>query len=687
MRSMYRIILLVCIGLLPIHSFITAQQEVLLSSISLQLEELVDDYVKESFLKHRFPREVDDLRLLFGPKAVDSLSVYNDQAEILAELKVIRNDHGLKLQSSYANNFAGSLLEDDGIFYQWRTFAGLDWDLLNNGLIAQKERALQKKLEYEAELASQNEKIKDFSYRKSFDFIIYTFNKQKIDIIQNRLNILTGLLSVIRSMYYLRYNHWEDVLDIMSKKSETEMFLKTYQTYLQSVHLDSQLISQDISTLPVFDILYTEIAKQGCDTVTSYMVYEKNIQALEHQFHWSKDVSLGAQVRYNYYNGGVAATYKSRDFVTAGLSFSIPIPFNQSAKKEWKEAKQQKIKTDFESYRDGLNNELLNHYHEYEYAHKQYINFFYKKEQLAVTINRSMRKRNLDDPDYSPMVVVDKLDELFSIDLELTDIQQKMYLKALKIFTLINAIDVLPFIDVKDYNLFVSQYKSDRLLFCSAADLRDYDTKFLIEFFRQNGIKEVTVEAGADSDTYLRYAALLDAATRNDLVVRFAIDPLLGTSTLAPDLNTEISLSLTPAIHFDLLAALSDPDNKNYTEIIETMDTYSRAFDISISVPAHIDQLLLKGMLPSVSRIHLVPGHSSQLVGIYQKFQAVTAGQSKSAINLVVRPQDFGSKLELDDFVDELAGQFQLSAVGLYSMKELIGLDKKTVGWYEERRF
>lgn len=684
---MYRLILVVQVSLLPLGHCFFAQQEELMSSISHQLEDLVNSYVKQSFLKHHFSRNVDDLQLLFGPKQVDSLQVFHDQAERSAAMKVIRGDHGLKLQSSYANNFTGSLLEDDGTFYQWRTYAGLDWDLMKGGVLARKQKLLQLQREYEAEQAAQNERIKDFSYRKSYDFIIYTFNKQKVEVIENRLNILSGLLSVIEKMYYLRYNHWEDVLDIMSKKSETELFLKNYLTYLRSVQLDSQLVNQEVSDLPVFDILFDEIVRQGCDTMTRHFILEKNLEALEHDFHWSKEINLSAQLRYNYYDGGLASSYNARDFLTAGLSLTIPIPFNQSARREWKEAKQQKLRTDFESYRNGLNNELLNHYYEYEYAHKQYLNFFYKKEQLAVTINRGIRKRNLDDPDYSPMQVVDKLDELFSVDLELIDIQQKMYLKALKVFSMVNAVDVTPFIDIKDYNQFVSQYKSRRILFCSADDLRLYEPPFLMEFFRQNGVTEVVVDAGADPSTYLRYAALLDAAVGSDLLVRFAVDPLGGSSQLAPDLQSEISLSLTPSLHFDLNAALKDRHNHYYDEIQETLVLYSKSFDISISVPAHTDPELIQALLPLISKVHLLPEHSEQVNSAFRNLRSMIPGLSNDYVYPGVRPQDFSTKLEFDDFIEEVIAELEVPAVVIDSMDELINLDRKTVGWHEERRF
>lgn len=683
---MYRALTLWAFALFIGYDSISAQQDDIMVSISYQLESMVDTYVKESFLKHKFARDVNDLRFLFGPKAVDSILLNSELEEMTAEMQVIRKDKGIDLQAGYLNNFAGSLFEDDGTFYQSRTTAGLNWDLFKGGLVAQKHQLAQKKIEYEVSLAEQGDKLNDLSYRKSFDLIIFTFNQEKLRIIQNRLDILAGLLEVVEKMYYLRYSHWEDVLDVMSKKAETEIFLNNYVNHLESIQIDSSLRDQKVASLPVFDLLFDAIEARGIDTLTRSLVLEKNLKALEHQFHWSNQVDVSAQLRYNYYNGGINSLYSARDFMAGGISFSVPLPFNQSSRKSWKAAKEKKIRSEYESYQQSLHNELLTHYYEYEYTHKQYVQYFYKKEQLAVGINRSIRQRRLEDPEYSPMAVVDKLDELFSVDLELIDIQQKMYLKALKIFAMINAQDVLPYIDVKDYNQLVRKYDSDRFLFCNAKDLLEYQTNFLIEFFIQNGIREVSVDAGANAETYLNYAALLDAAVGSDLTIRFSIDPLLGESTLVRDLDALTRLSLTPNIHLDLLATLAEaPDD--YTEIIATVTNLRKKFNISLSVPIDTESTFLKTLLSLVDHVYLVPENSSHLTKTYPALIASIGSAYVQKISPVIRPLDFETKMEMDHFLDQLVNQWQSELPGINSMDELIRLDKKIVGWHEEHRF
>jgi hypothetical protein len=240
---------------------------------------------------------------------------------------------------------------------------------------------------------------------------------------------------------------------------------------------------------------------------------------------------------------------------------------------------------------------------------------------------------------------------------------------------------------VKDYNEFVAQFTASRVLFCSGEDLKDFDTNFLIEFFKINGIEEVIVDGGQDATTYLRYAALLDGAVGSDLKVRFLVDPIKGSVSLAGDLASLIQLSLTPMIHFDLMSILKDPTNREYQEILETVDLYSGSYNISLSAPIITDTTLLQSLKPLISKLHLFSVDSEQLVGSSKNVARDRLRQYGQKLDLVVNPQDFGSKMEMDQFINQLSEDLQLTSIGISSMTNLIGLDKKTVGWHEERRF
>ncbi len=667
-------------------SHLNAQNDQLLSSVGTQLERLVDNYVKESFIASRFSQDVSDLPMLFRPSEIDSMSVLIKQTERHAEINMIRRDPGLHAQGSYMNNFAGSLLEDDGTFYQWRTNAGLGWNLIRDGVIAKRHKVRQKQLLWEAEKTIEDERLRNEAYRDLYAGILYAFNHKKVLVIRNRLDILIQLHEIVHKLFYLRFVQWEDVLDVMSSKTETELFLNNYLTYLDAVELDEDLKQSDVFELPVFDLVFENIEAQGLDTMAQFLSMQKRVEALDHQHHWSQEVSLRANLQYSYYQGGSSSVYDQRDFLSGGLSVGLPLSFQKKAKRGWKQAKVDLIKAEYKSYYDGVNNEVLNEYYEYQYALKQYVSFYYKKERLGVLIRRGIRKRNLEDPDYSPKFVVDKLDELFSVELELLDIQQKMYLNALKIFQLIDVIDVLPYIDIVDYNQFNNQFVGDRTIICTAEDLNELEVRYLFELLKYHGIKEVMVQIDSDLDLYLKYAGLLDMVQGTDMSVRLSFSFSKNLEKELGELVTILSMSLTPLIHFDFMQIKPDDLPQVVSQVENMLIADARALDLSVSLPGDMTVEQLALMDGNYSAINMDAGPIDNLHTLKRNIELL---RSRGVANVrpVLVPAEYSSRLEMDQYINEIMDVLEVKQVCISSVGALLKLEAETISWHEERRF
>ncbi len=663
------------------------QADDLLNVVEWQLEALVSQYVQTSMLSHDFSQDTSELRQLYTPLSSDSISWKQAESVYLANRKVIRNDKGLQLQSGVTHNFAGSVLEDDGSFYDWRSQLGLDWDLLRNGWASNQRLLKQRELEWYAEKLDLLQSYRDRTYRQTFDFIVYTFNRHKIEVIEKRLNLLQELQSVANKLFYLKFVQWEDVLDILSKKSETDLFLKNYQVYLDAVQLSPDYQGMNLQELPVFDINYPMLEDQGLDTTLQYQSIEYQTKAIDQKFHWTKDIGVRAQLRYNYYDGSLSSLYKQRDFLTAGISFSMPIPYRPKDHKRLVAAKKEKIRTEYRLHNQNLQNELLTHYYEYEYSLKQFIHFYYKKERVAVLIKRSLHQKNLSDPNYSPMQVVDRLDELYSIDLELLDIQQKLYLKALKIFSLTGSQNILPFIEVMDLSQGAARYVDGRTIHCSERDLTKLTPEFIVEYLSHHDFDEVWLQTGRNAELYLKYAQVLDLVQGSNLKVRLSldIDVVEGSSE---SVLTNASFALTDALHLrfpDHLGA-SEYNNARAYFLSVVQEMHNKNYDISVTIPLENSQDIYSIIEPFVSSIYMMPSQSNELAGLYYITKAQNIGGAKK-YQVSIKPGDFSSRLEMDNFIRELRSHLPVSAVGISSLGKMLELEGQLVGWHEERRF
>ena len=683
--------LLVIYGLYLTPFLGLSQHNEVLNAVSQQLEQMVDAYVTDSVRTHRFSHDTIALTNLYHLRTADSILLHQFRSLHEAEMTSIKADLGLEWKSGFAQNFFGALLEEDGTFYDWRLQSGLEWDILKSGWISGRQLAKQKQLEWNAREAEIELEAREKGYRELFDFIIFNFNLKKIALIERRLQILEELVDIGGKLFYLKYMPWENVLDFMSKKAETELFLHNYQTYIDAVQLDSTYRQLQISTLPLFDIDFQKVEEEGIDTMSSYLALENKIQALNHHYHWSKDVTLLTQLRYSHYYGTPEAVIRGRDFMTGGVTLGLPLPLSRKNNKKLVEEKAHLLNAEYASRNQTKKNELLTHFYEYQYSLKQFVHFYYQRERTQVLLDRSLRQRNLEDPNYSPVQVVDRLDALFSIDLELLDIQQKLYLKALKIFTLIGKQDILPYIKILDYGPNAQKFAAGNSIFIDRNDFASIDGVFLLEFLDFNQIRELLVEASAEPDLYLKYAELLDQVNdqSRDLRIKYALVPTSSEQLTSPDWMQEVQLSLTTDLHLDLTQIIANdtsPSTQLITHILTVVTALTAGHTLSISLPLQGTKDLRKLLYPFVSELHLVPSHSEDLAGLFHLFSG-QSGEDPDKIRLTVKPQDFNSRLEMDNFSKELKRHLSISQLGIASFGDMLLLEQQTVGWNEERRF
>ena len=115
MHRLYQIMIIVLtIPLSPI----VAQQDAVMDLVTNQLHQMVEAYVQESFLTHQFTTDLDGFEAIFTPKSVDSLRLQTGERVRRAEIEMLKKDPGLNLQTSYTNNLAGAILDEDGFLLQ-----------------------------------------------------------------------------------------------------------------------------------------------------------------------------------------------------------------------------------------------------------------------------------------------------------------------------------------------------------------------------------------------------------------------------------------------------------------------------------------------------------------------------------------------------------------------------------------
>ena len=62
-------------------------------------------------------------------------------------------------------------------------------------------------------------------------------------------------------------------------------------------------------------------------------------------------------------------------------------------------------------------------------------------------------------------------------------------------------------------------------------------------------------------------------------------------------------------------------------------------------------------------------------------------GEPFEKVRLTVNAADFNSKLEMESFIKELKVHLDITQVGISDVGDMLDLERKMVGWHEERGF
>lgn len=179
---------------------------------------------------------------------------------------------------------------------------------------------------------------------------------------------------------------------------------------------------------------------------TSEQVRQLELDRYKADYWKWNDYVLRPFVRFNMLQPDA---YSIKNYASVGLSASMPIKFKSRSQSEI-EARLKIVENEQEINQFASGNELLNHYYEFQFKKTQYTSFYFKKLKIEERLRKEMVMRDFNDEGFSPLRVLQILEEKLAVESELVDLKKDMYLKLLKIFTYLDVDDPNAFITVMD---------------------------------------------------------------------------------------------------------------------------------------------------------------------------------------------------------------------------------------------
>ncbi len=612
--------------------------------------------------------------------------VYANQLNRL-KAQLYHKDWGLRAGVGYLENLDPAP-DDDNLFYFRRIQAGLTWDILKSGFVSHryKEKVLTAEADLYAQELSRDKKREDYLSR--WHSVIFMFNQIKVDILNNRQNIVSTQLDYAREFHRTKLLKKEELIAIEAKMAEIGAMFNIYETYNDQLPPDYPTVVSYADNIPVFDINYglllNDFKQYASDTVlrlTSDM--------LKYQTSVIHDIQLRTFLRYNWYDI-VNTAIGNRSFFSFGLNASIPIPFNHKLKQDIARTQFELDKFKGEEALNDIQKDLINDAYEYRYKLKQYVNFYEKRTKFLELLRQESVLLKLDPLDFNPIKALGLIDDILKIDIELVELNQNMYLKILKLYT------KLPYIKsrelVKPFEMPDSEHRENdinRSFYVWSSSIKKYSSEFITEYLKYNDADELVVSINKDTNLDSSRRALFDALEQQKYTVHLMIgrNKLIHEGNMTGYLN-ELGLDSIncSGIHLDIEPHTFDDWSENkvdylkkYQELLDETIQFAAKGNktVSISVPLHYPEQEMQTIISKVDKVYFMCYENVKTDFIVRKLSPYAGMADKLCIAL--RTEDFKSRIEMEQKFDDIRSQIGVSAFCLHDLESVYQLDLKNV--------
>lgn len=407
------------------------------------------------------------------------------------KIKSVERDFGLNLSARYTHN--GDLIDDvlePGS--RWR--AGLEWDVLEDGWLDRKQKKEQLKNEQKLFELERDLKSRVRNYPFIYNKIIYTFNQEKIKLLNRRIPYLESWLDVLTDLYFIHDVKYTEVLDVRKKLEESKSLLHSYQSYNQifkhRVQQDTLIL--EATMLPILDIDMDEILGDTIHEQLMNQIVETRKQAM---MLGDDENKLPRLKLFGNYNVQSQNFRYNRSYGTLGAQFNMPLDFNKKEKKriQYLEGEVIEDKANFAIYNNVR--ELLNLYTEYSFNMKKYIEFLHKKVRLQELLRIERVLLEYDKRGHSALSALNYQDMIIAMDLELLGVQHMMYLKLAQIATKSHHPDFISCLKRKTFEGIGQKLEGTRFVILGLNDLENNFT-FLTNYLEKNELKTVILKDG-----------------------------------------------------------------------------------------------------------------------------------------------------------------------------------------------
>ena len=619
-------------------------------------------------------------------KRRSSSTTFDRSVYLEKQKELIERDYGLAITGGYTENIDPTVNDlDDNLIYSRKIGMGVEWSLLNNGFYENRVQARILEDKIQRNQMMNDATSESYHFLERFDYTIFIFNKVKIDLLHKRRDQLQSQYDIIENLVLLKMLKKEDVINIQTRLAEVESLINVYQSYNDYLAVNEDSISFDYSNLPLIDLNYESIFSMmgmQTDSLLSTNVYTN-------YYSWYHQITLGTYFKYNYYD---LLGPESRSFFSAGLNFSVPIPFNHKLQNEveaerWKYENEKLVQG-----RIDLQENILNIGYEFRYKLKQFVGFYQKRKIFMERLRIEKVKVRLGDANVDPLAGLELYDDLLQIDIELVDLLQNLYLKALKIHSAIPHADIRDVVKTQSTKE-LSQYidKKERSVYVWSKTFEDYSPVFLAEYVIYNEFEKVVVAVHENDSLKKEKELFMNYAAENgDVYFMFGNNDMMFEKDVEGQINKILNeyKAITPkGIHldiephtFDNWATEKQILLNQYIEYVGKVSTVCKAkkLELSISIPLYYGPEAVDKLLVLVDYIYFMCYENIKTDYLVNKLTTYI-DNGKDKIVVALRTEDFVNRIEMEAKIKEIEKLTGITRFAYHDLRRMVAFDRKSI--------
>ena len=603
---------------------------------------------------------------------------------------ITKKDVGLSAIVNYQENLKSPIVDPEEIVvFKRRAIVGIDWDILNNGLYANRIKNKVLKLNYASLVKKQEQDNLYIFQNKQTSQIISYFNNKKIEILDARKKLNTKQTLIIEKLWGIKHITKDNYLKAIQNTTDINAQYNLYQNYNNANPLKKSSFDFE---LPILEVNINQLLQKA--NITSFdSTFTDASQISKYQASYIKDVSLKAYTRYNYYDI-YNSNQPNRSFISVGMNLSLPLTFNQKDKKEYYLTQHLLANTiqtvdsvDFQTL-------ILNTYYEYQYKLKQFKNLYHKRLVFEELLRTERVKQQLGDMEFNPNTALFILDDYWSNAIELIDIKQDLYKILLSIKTKLPAVNISEYttpLNLSNLNIASSNPPFKAVYIWSDA-FKNHSQTVIKEYCKVNEFSPLLVSYSTSKNYLAQLNTFINGNYTSQIHLLIGSNKLLqtGIKGYLDTLKNNINLTHIKGLHIDIEPhTLTDfKENKaqqlkNYIQVLKQAKVFAdnNRLELSVSIPLNYPEEVLLELNTICNQVYLMAYENVDVDFIIRKTTEEKA-IFKSKCVIVLRTKDFENRTNMDQAYKKLG----FDKTAYHDLDDLIKFDNQSINVKESNK-